>query len=161
MDAEPEIEGRRAQEINLRFAPSIGLIAIRNSPICWVNSLVSRDDRRRAVYRYHNLYLVYDSSERRSGLSWGVRVRTTLFGRLVDVRWEGELDNDLIQRLEQDVWLSHILIRLKEDIEIHSRPEQGPYTWVIMPSSHTQTPSREQWDCYETIARHLLKSSGK
>ena len=84
-------------------------------------------------------------------------------------------ESSLIRRLSEDVSLKQKLIGLKEDVKIRSFPEQR--CWAML-SSHFPSgwfrpsgwfsssmkqpaPSRELWDCYETIARHLLEAGGK
>jgi len=158
---------------------SLGLIEVRHSPIRLVNVLT------KSVYQgqnygyedfYKNVYLVPDSTIfPDSTMFWegyempvhgygrSVRVKNVpLFGRVVGLRWKGEFDGDIITGLGQDVLLNLTLIRLKEDIEIHSYPEYGCWT-ISTPSNQDEptAPSREKWDCYERIARHLLETSVK
>ena len=75
-----------------------------------------------------------------------------------------------IRLLNEDAMLNQDLLNLPEEIEIYSYPEYG--YWAISPKksdtkkqyeggpfgySWQPVPSRELWDCYETIARHLLE----
>jgi len=150
---------------------SLGLIEIRDSPIRWVNVI---KEKRSEEVDYRNVYVVRDQNVSARGeyrLIESVQVRKMpLFGRVVDIRWEGKLQDNLIRRLNEDVLLIRSLIKLKEKVTVRSFPEYK--CWSIS-SSRTSTgnipwilfarpaPSRAQWDCYETIARHLLESSKK
>lgn len=150
---------------------SLGLIEIQGSPIRWVNMVkgITGDAGGRAFYG--NALLIPDSTIRKEGYLEleSVRVKSVpVVGQVVDFRWQARLTimdesqqqtligrkEDLVKRLGQDALLNQTLIRLKEDIKMRSYPEYG--YWVILIEL---TPSREQWDCYETIARHLLEGS--
>ena len=152
---------------------SLGLIEVRDSPIRWVNLLDivrNRGTQYQAV-DHRNVYLVPDPTVSSKGeymMAKSVRVKSTpLIGRVVDIRWEGgKSHGNLIRRMSDDILLNRSLIRLKEDVTIRSFPEYS--CWAIL-SSRSGTgglfghpaPSREQWNCYESVARHLLESSGK
>lgn len=174
---------------------SLGLIEIRDSPIRWINVLKLKGSgggpSAGDADTYTNLYLVPDPNLNKEGyLELGsVRVKTVpLFGRVIDLRWQGnfvwykivphigrvhesrKIDNEdnLIRRLNEDTSLTETLIRLKLDMTIRSFLEHA--YWVIWSSDYETrwfradrqpSPSREQWGCYETIARHLLGSSRK
>jgi len=149
---------------------SPALIEIRHNPIRLVNVLKHEDSDQygghlvsySAVYFVPDLTIPWDVYG--PDVLWhgrSVRVKSVpIFGRVVNIRWEGNFERDIIMRLGQDVSLSQSLIRLKEDVEIISYPAYG--CWTISPPSNPDqltAPSREQWDCYETIARHLLEST--
>ncbi|MBA7670594.1 hypothetical protein ES703_78740 [subsurface metagenome] len=158
---------------------SLGLIEIRDSPIRWVNVLDivrgkgTQSEAEAVVHR--NVYVVPNSSVSSKGgymLAKSVRVKSTpLIGRVVDIRWEGgKSHGNLMRRMSDDVLLNQSLIRLKEDVTIRGFPEYN--CWAILSSRSSvggflggffghPAPSRKQWDCYETIARHLLEHSGK
>jgi len=178
LDARMIVRGQLEEQVDGDYGgASLGLIEIQHSPIRLVNVLRKPYHTEYAHgHFYRNVYLVPDSTIfPDSTMFWegyeipvhgygrSVRVKNVpLFGRVIDVRWEGNFEGDLIRRLGQDVSLNQALIKLKEDIEIFSYPEYG--CWTISPPSKKDepaTPSREQWDCYEAIARHLLGSSGK
>jgi len=165
---------------------SLGLIEIQGSPICRINMLREKQGCLFFLYEgiseYKNVYLILDSNIHKGGHLEleSVRLKSVpLFGRVVDLLWRGNFDSDLyrqmmlidepqkqtltawkeelVKRLGEDALIKQTLIRLKEDIKVRSHPEYG--YWAIV--SEELTPSREQWDCYETIARYLLESSRK
>jgi len=119
-----------------------------------------------------------------------VRVRSMpLFGSVIDLNWKpyfvktkgfsisrqvsadhwiSDVERNRIGRMNEDISLKQRLIKLREDITIRSLSHWG---WALISKKHPGSwfgrasrqlpPSREQWDCYETIARHILESSGK
>ena len=142
------------------------LIEICGQPIRWVNVVTQARGQKT---QYTNIYVIPASGIVEEGWLRAVRVKTIpMFGRVVGLRWKGKLAISLIRRLEQDVLLSQTLMRLKEDIEIWSDPEFG--CWSLLSVQHEfdfrtarlwqPAPSAEKWDCYKTIARHLLGHKG-
>ncbi len=156
---------------------SLGLIELRDRPIRWVNVLdiVRGKGTQGEDVVHRNVYLVPDpmvSSKGEYMLANSVRVKSIpLIGRVVDIRWEGgKSHGNLMRRMSNDILLNRSLIRLKEDVTIRGFPEYS--CWAILSSRSSvggfpwsffghPAPSREQWDCYENIARHLLEPSGK
>ena len=145
---------------------SLLLIEICGEPIRWVN-VVIRTQRQNS--QHTNIYVIPASSVSKEGWLKAVRVKTIpIFGRVVGLRWKGKMTVSLIRRLDQDVFLSQTLIRLKEYIEIRSDPEHG--CWTLVSLGHKfdvgtarlwqPAPSAEKWECYKTIARHLLGHRG-
>ncbi len=145
---------------------SLGLIEIYREPIRWVNVLKQAANfwgSGTSWTTYTNLYLVPDATQRTEGNLKSVRVKNVpMFGRVVDIRWKGKLPRDLIRRLNEDVALKESLIRLNEDVVISGSPEHR--YWTISScrfeggggTSRQPAPFRAQWDCYKTIAHHLL-----
>ncbi|MBM3118803.1 MAG: hypothetical protein FJ006_04500 [Chloroflexi bacterium] len=145
---------------------SLLLVEIRGEPIRWVNVVIRIQGQ---TSQHTNIYIIPDSSVSKEGWLKGVRVKNIpVFGRVVGIRWKGKMAVSLKRRLEQDVSLSQTLIRLKEDIEIRSDPEHG--CWTLVSLGHKfdlgagqllqPAPSAEKWECYKTIARHLLGHRG-
>ena len=74
-----------------------------------------------------------------------------------------EVESNLLERLNQDMRLERALFSLEDDITVQGYPEFN--CWAISssryesgwPETRQPAPSREKWDCYETIARHLLE----
>jgi len=173
-------ERRRTEEkMILNSGTSLGLIEIRDRPIRWVNVRKHATGENTADV-YTNVYLVPDRRVPKRGYLElkSVRVRNVpLFGRVVDLRWKPKfvrvmiksmptltrksvpvkMESKLIGRVIEDVSLKESLIRLNEDVTIRSLEDWG---WAISTSvkSRQPPPSRKQWDCYETIARHLLEA---
>ena len=142
------------------------LIEIGREPIRWVNVVTQARGQKT---QHTNIYVIPGSSIFQEGWLRAARVKTIpIFGRVVDLRWKGKMVVSLIRRLEQDVLLSQTLMRLKEDIEIRSDPEFG--CWSLVSLQHKfdfrtghlwqPAPSAEKWECYRTIARHLLGHKG-
>jgi len=142
------------------------LIEICREPIRWVNVVTQARGQKT---EYTNIYVIPGSGILEEGWLRAVRVKTIpMFGRVVGLRWKGKLAVSLIRRLEQDVLLSQTLMRLKEDIEIWSDPEFG--CWSLLSVQHEfdfrtarlwqPAPTAEKWECYKTIARHLLGHKG-
>ena len=177
LDAQKVERGRPEEHIGEEWkGKSQGLIEIQGSPIRWVNVL--KEETRGSgpnnpgSVDYHNVYLIpHPSMDLQKLEVKSVRVKSVpVVGQVVDLQWKGNFEGNRINRLSQDISLSQTLIRLKEDIEVHSHPDQG--CWSLLSSTSSTgifpwilfarpAPSRAQWDCYETIAHHLLKPSGK
>jgi len=165
---------------------SLGLIGVQGSPIKWIN-LLEHPASRYASATYTNVYVVPDSRVRSGGyleLRSTRKRSASVYGRVIDLFWtanfvgtrvvvnpEEEWDNDmeerLLDRMNNDAVLKTNLIKLDEDITIRSVPNF--WCWAISSGSYQESglsyelkrlaPSREQWECYETIARHLLEAS--
>ena len=165
---------------------SLGLIGVPGSPIKWIN-LLEHPASRYASATYTNVYVVPDSRVRSGGyleLRSTRKRSASVYGRVIDLYWtanfvgtrvvvnpEEEWDDDmeerLLDRMNNDAALKTGLIKLNEDITIRSVPNF--WCWTISSGSYQESglsyelkrlaPSREQWDCYETIARHLLEAS--
>jgi len=152
---------------------SLGLIEIQESPIRWVNVLqtISGKGTQGETVRYKNVYIVPDSTLFTKGGDWFIestrQKSVRVIGRVIDIKWKANFEDELIMRLGQDVLLNQSLIRLNEDILIRSFPKYG--CWAISSSRFfggwfglavgQSTPSREQWDCYEMVTRFLLEFS--
>lgn len=177
LDARMAERRRPEEKMILNSGKSLGLIEIRDRPIHWVNVRKHAGDQYTSD-AYTNVYLVPDRRVPREGYLElkSVRVKSVpVVGRVVDFRWEAKfvkvkiksmpvltgqsvpvkMDSNLIERLNEDAPLKESLIRLKEDITIRSLEDWG---WAISTSVKSRQPalSQEQWDRYETIARHLL-----
>lgn len=148
--------------ISTREASSIGLIQIHGELIRWVNVVRGTGEDR---YFYKNIYLVPDPSVRNKGYAKAESLRIKsipLVGRVLSIRWKGELPDDLIKRMNEDTLLNRNLLGLNEEIRIRSFPQFR--CWAIAAAYANYDiipPSREQWDCYEIIARYLLQPGGK
>jgi hypothetical protein len=165
---------------------SIGLIEVQESPIRWVNML-EHPASRYASAAFTNVYVVPDHRVRSGGYMElrSVRQRNaSVYGRVIDLywtanfvgtrvitspeeEWDEDMEDNLLERINNDRSLKEGLIRLNEDIMVRSVPSF--WCWAISSGSYQESglghesrrlaPSREQWDCYEMIARHLLEAS--
>lgn len=175
LDAQMAEQGRPEERIGENWkGKSQGLIEIRDSPIQWVNVVKEkgRGGPEGSPDTYTNVYLVpapTPSSKWQYQVE-SVRVKSVpLFGRVVDLRWKSDFESELVRRLNEDVSLKESLIRLGEDVVMRSFPGHGywaliskqyPSSWFGAPCRQP-SPSREEWNCYETIARHLLESGAE
>ena len=76
-----------------------------------------------------------------------------LFGKIVDMRWEGnDFGLGVIESLNGEIPLKRPIMET-HDVEIRAYPEHG--CWVLF-TKPKKAPSRELWDCYQAIAQHLL-----
>jgi len=159
---------------------SLGLIEISREPIRLINVLPEKGGEYR-FSTYYNVYLIPAPNVRSDGYLelrsmgvWGlpvvdvhwraifVKIRSIplfgqvpTFGQTVDDRWKGTVESNLVVRMNEDILLKQSLIGLNMGVMIRSVPDWG---WAMSSSQHAL--SRELWDCYTTIARHLLESSG-
>ncbi len=151
---------------------SQGLIEIQDGPIRRVNVLKEKGTggEHGSPDTYTNVYLVPSPTGyvETYGEIKSIREKSVpLFGRVVDIRWEADVEGDLIRRINEDVSLKENLIKLNEDVTIRGFPEYS--CWAIVSRQyqggfglHNQrAPSRAQWECYETLARHMLESTRK
>jgi hypothetical protein len=165
---------------------SIGLIEVQESPIRWINML-EHPASRYASAAFTNVYVVPDHRVRSGGYLElrSVRQRNaSVYGRVIDLywtanfvgtrvntsleeEWDEDMEDKLLDQMNNDESLKAGLIRLNEDITVRSVPNF--WCWAISSGSYQESglglearkigPSREQWECYEMIARHLLESS--
>ncbi|HEY31724.1 MAG TPA: hypothetical protein G4O10_01310 [Dehalococcoidia bacterium] len=165
---------------------SLGLLAVQESPIRWINML-EHPASRYASAAFTYVYVVPDQRVRSGGylelrstrqrnasvygrvidLSWTANFVGTRVTTAADEEWDEEMEEGLLDRLNNDTPLKEGLIRLNEDIMVRSVPNF--WCWAISSGSYQESglgqesrrmaPSQEQWECYEMIARHLLESS--
>jgi len=153
---------------------SLGLIEIRNSPIRWVSILRTNKLKFEPNGDYDViLYVVPDAQVSAKGgyrLIESVQDRSVpMIGRITGINWKCRIKDRLVRQLNDDTLLNERLAKLEEDITVRSFPEYQ--CWSISTSSRSvgvdalffqgRIPSRDQWDCYEMIAHHLLNSSGE
>lgn len=164
----------------------IGLIEVQGQSIRWVNCIKTPWHESWGGYR-HKFYYVYIVPDPTVPKNEHIEIRTIrikrppVFGWVYGVRWEAiedipipivgrwlglkrksVLGNNLVRRLNEDQWLIQKLVRLArqwnsgEDLYIR----QELRCWTIR-SRQTTPVTQELWDCYSTIARYLLESSGE
>lgn len=136
---------------------SLGLIDILEGPIRWVNVRRVSHGQYRTDY-----YTDYGVPDARLGHSspklriHSVRVRSfPLFGRVIDLRWEGtDFHREIISRLSMEYSIKSPIMKSGDvTIEIHGIRK----CWTISTMT-SRAPSKELWDCYQTIAQHLLSA---
>lgn len=181
--------GELEQDLFLYYAPSraqgsgrsLGLIEIQHSPIRLVNVLKGPAEREYGGGIYRSMCLVPDPSVWTKGYlqveAKFVRAKSgPVRGNVVDIDWKSYFEDDLLRRLEQDVSLKQALIKLEQEIRMQRRPEWLEQIeiriqrhselgcWAIWPPAEEgrlTAPSKEEWDCYEMIARRLLELGEK
>ena len=156
IDAQMSLRGRIEEMVC--GGESLGIIDIDNSPITWINTRREKGDGGQSSHVYY--FIDYGILDNRLGQNSNlleirtIRVKTIpWFGRVVDLRWEGEdLNLGIISRLNSDISLKPPIMR-SYDVMIHADGQHG--YWII--SAETiEVPSPELWSCYEAIAQHLL-----
>ena len=153
-------ERGRPEEKITRFGISVGIIDIPDELIRWVevkNGTLSGGD----VDTYNHINCGVPDSRITAGFhKVEIRIerikRIPLVGKVVDLKWAGkDFGLGLIERLSHDVSLNKpILESLSEGLfEIGAYPDHG--CWILTVQDEL-TPSRQEWDCYQSIASHLL-----
>ena len=97
------------------------------------------------------------------------RKRVPFFGKVVDIRWQGnDCGLGIIDRLNEDSSLKLPIIR-DRDVSIEANPRRqcwnhGPHSklypdfYPVCSCLDKPVPSRDLWNCYQTIAHHLLET---
>ena len=141
-----------------RWVSSLGLIEISKSPINFVHVVYVQT---RYGRYYSTLYLVHDPSvyypsvhDKGHPKARSKRVKERpVIGKVKDVVWEGNLGENIMQRLNEDQYLKQELIRLRHDVKIGTCSDIS--YWKIEVKGYLTKQVREKWDIYEVIARHL------
>ena len=140
---------------------SFAFIDVTSGPIRWVNFKENRYDENTKYMEYgvpdFKVKPTFPKVRIRSA-----RVRSVpLVGNILDVRWRGkDFGLGLIDRLNGDVSLRQPMSNafstgyLIGDLAIDAYPKNG--CWILAERTRSELPSRELWDCYETLASHLL-----
>ena len=129
----------------------IGVIDINRSPIRRVEVQVWEDSEGVA---YTSEYLVQDARRLPPAGFSSVRVRTfPIFGRVVDVRWDGDdAGTGARDRLDSDIELKEAIISASAQVTVRTSP-WGEH-WIIHHPG-ADVPPAQLWDCYEKVARNL------
>ena len=144
-----------------RWVSSLGLIEISKSPINFVHVVYVQT---RYGRYYSTLYLVHDPSvyypsvhDKGHPKARSKRVKERpVIGKVKDVVWEGDLEEKIMQRLNEDQYLKQELIRLRHDVKVGTCPDIS--YWKIEVRGYLDKQVREKWDVYEIIARHLKQT---
>ncbi len=135
---------------------SLGLIDISGGPIGWLNP-GDVPGGQGGPRPYRLIQCGVPDVSLRDGPGAHIRsVRVKEFpvlGSVVNVRWVGDdLGRGIIQRLADDASLLEPIAQ-SGDVYIYGIPEHG--CWVFVTHGH-HAPTKEMWDFYQSIARHLL-----
>ena len=153
---------------------SLGIIDIVGGSIPWVNvrkvttsggGYEDGDDSVTTCYTDYGVPVGYPTpnvtikSARRKGFP--------LLGAVIDAEWSAEGSNpdagvvaDILRRLGEDATVRDAIMATR-DVKIivgpHGPQREGRLGWVI--STQTRAvPTRQAWDCYQAIARHLIEA---
>ena len=165
IDAQVAERGRLEEKIG--GWGSLGLIDIPKGPISWVN--VRKEIQSGEYGTSIDYYIDYGIPDPRLGPAspeiyiYSVRKKTfPLVGKVVDLHWEGrasflspigKLGARIINRLKSDILIKYPLIKESYDVKIRASGDHG--CWIIETKTRS-APSEELWNCYQTIAQHLL-----
>jgi len=170
VDAKMAERGRPEEHVGENFGKSLGLIEIRGSPIRWVNVLKETRGPGEGV-NYTIAWLVPNPNIQREVHLKTIREKSVpVVGQVVDLQWQGNFEEgfnglmiegairnqsltrlrEMIKWLNEDVSLNENLIRLNTDVHIYGYQKYD--YWAILNISGLL-----EWDCLETIARHLLE----
>jgi len=141
---------------------SIGVIDILDAPVRWlhVQKTTARGEPGTESTTYYIDYVIPDPTLTPDFPKVKVKaVRKKSFplvGGAVDVEWRGkDFGLGIVGRLDGDSSLRNTITQRNNDVEIRAYPDHE--CWLITESFSFQSPpTRELWDCYQTIARHLL-----
>ena len=136
-----------------RWFKSLGLIEIRKSPINFVHVIYVQT---RYGRHYSTLYLTHDPGVYdKAGLkARSKRVKEhPVIGKVKDVVWGGNLEENIMQRLNEDQYHKQELIRLRHDVKVGTCPDIN--YWKIEVKGYLAKQVSEKWDVYKIIARHL------
>ena len=163
LGADARLAGRgRAEEqiTNGIQCGSLGLIDIREGPIRWVNVRKVRqygDPQGSHFTDYGVPDPRLELYSRRPAIK-SVRTKEfPLVGRVIDLHWKGEdFGLGIISRLNSDFQLKRPIMS-SQDVKIYACGHHSDYhsCWIISTETF-DSPSRELWNCYQSIAQHLL-----
>ena len=154
VDAKLAGNGRPEENIKCGFGiHSLGIIEIDEGPIRWGNIRINVNETNWIDFGVPDPRLNQSEHE----VLIQAHFRKTLFGlgRVVDLIWRGE-DSSLgiIQRLNDDIPLKNTLMRTNAyDFTVSSY--NNPSCWIIS-VSYDIPPTEDLWNCYQSIAKHLL-----
>jgi len=152
VDARMAERGRREEETG---KGSLGVLDIAQGPVRWINV---REEGSGESQRYITEYGVPDQGYIPQLQIRPIFVKTfPVFGQVIDVRWEGtDEDLDIVQRLSNDQAIKHSIMVTEDEVTVVARRDHG--CWLIRRETE-DTPSPEQWQCYQGIADWLLATS--
>lgn len=154
VDAKLAENGRAEENLRCGFGiHSLGIIDIGEGPIQWVNIRIDVNGTNWIDYGVPDPRL----SQSQHRVLIQAHFRKTLFGlgRVVDLVWRGE-DSSLgiLHRLNNDMPLKNTLMEANVyDFTIINY--NNPSCWIIS-AAYSIPPTEELWNCYQSIAEHLL-----
>ena len=141
---------------------SLGLINIKDGPIRWINFKEARKNKGRGGdYRciYHMDYgvpLPNGSRIMEERIFAAGLKRFFLFGPVVRIRWKGEGWGRIVaNNLNADALMRKPTV-MDSGIELTWYPEH--LCWIIS-TKEWRRPSKEQWNGYQALAKHLVTAT--
>lgn len=146
---------------------SLGVIDISEGPIRWIH-LIQQEIA--APYASTSVRYVHYGvpTPKMTAAFPKVKIRTVrkksfLFvGRVKHIQWRGRDSRlGIVDHLNGDILLRNTLAQRGNDVRIRAYPDHG--CWTITEKSGEGfrgwgpwLPTKELWDCYQAMARHLL-----
>ena len=186
IDAQMALRGRAEQKIYTGPRGSLGVVDIAKGSIRWVNVTIATAARGPGEDIDMPYYLVYGVPDARVGPRFSkVRVKAVVktshvrsggpwwkyrplgsLGQVIEVRWEGDdFGLGIVQHLTQEVsvrsaiadghsWGLVSQVNPRDGpVEIRAYPDRS--CWILTTKDALE-PTRQEWDCYQSIASHLL-----
>ena len=144
----------------------LGIIDIDGGPIAWVNVGKDNDGD---PYSEYGIEVPYDIPA--TTIKWVRRRAFPVLGRVIDADWRADgadcdspVVAEVLRRLREDAQVTEATIATG-GVEITPgfvfvsgwfRQNWSRHAWVI--TRHESVPTRQAWDCYQAIARHLIEA---
>ncbi len=150
-------ERGRPEEKIAPWGKSLGIIDTQDALIHWVNISKDNDPDNKALW-----YIEYGVPDSRITAGFPkVAIRTKrikrvpILGKVIDLKWKGkDFGLGLIEGLSHDVSLKE-QIMVAHDLDIDAYPEHS--CWILTVED-VRAPTKLAWDCYRSIASHLLRT---
>lgn len=160
INAQLEIKGWVA-EANIGMGKSIGVIDILEGPIRWVNQKRSFSQGFLFSCEGPPNYIQFgipDPRLRPVASDMQIQIESErsfkLVGNIVDLGWKGKGSAlRVIDRMSRDISLKQLIIESCV-LPIYINAYGNYRCWII--ETRYSTPTKENWSCYQAIARHLL-----
>ena len=148
-------ERGRPEEKITHWGKSLGIIDIQDTLIRWVD--IRRDNDPDNDRTWWIEYGVPDSRITAGFYKVEIKIkrikRVPIVVKVVDLKWEGkDFGLGLIERLSDDISLNKKTMAAHH-LEITAYPEHS--CWILEVGD-VPAPAKQEWDCYRSIASHLL-----
>ena len=163
VDAQMAVQGRPEEDSG---EGSLGIIDIADGPIRWVNvrrvttSGGGYMDGGDSVTHYHTDYGIQVGYPTPNVTIKSVGRKTfPLLGKVIDAPWMAEGSDpdagvvaDVLQRLREDATVREAIMATR-DVKI-----TGYSSFWVISTQTREVPTRQAWECYQAIARHLIEA---
>ena len=164
-------KGRPEELFRERHEISIGLIHLQDPYLDWAN-IVQGNYRGRMPgdllflrtfgqpFYYRVWYGVHDPNLKLHNPTLVFRSRRHrtlgLVGRAIDVTWQNELQPVILEPMTSDPTVKEHIIKAAVDLEVMAFPDGY---WIISNREAARPPNRSIWECYQSVAEALKRSS--